>query len=122
MDSILVIAAHPDDEILGCGGTISRHSEVGDVVRVIIVSTGITSRSNNISDDISKEELAALKSSAEKANQIIGVKSLDFLNYPDNRLDSIHMVDLIKDLEKNINAFQPNIIYTHHSGDVNIDV
>lgn len=121
MDSILVIAAHPDDEILGCGGAISRHSEVGDVVRVIIVSTGITSRRDNISDDINKEELAALKSSAEKANQIIGVKSLDFLNYPDNRLDSIQRLDLIKDLEKNINAFQPNIIYTHHSGDVNID-
>ena len=121
MDSVLVIAAHPDDEILGCGGAISRHSEVGDVVRVIIVSTGITSRRDNISDDINKEELAALKSSAEKANQIIGVKSLDFLNYPDNRLDSIQRLDLIKDLEKNINAFQPNIIYTHHSGDVNID-
>ncbi len=121
MDSILVIAAHPDDEILGCGGAIARHSEVGDLVKVIIVSTGITSRSNTISGDIHEEELAALKLSAEKANQILGVKSVDFLNYPDNRLDSIQRLDLIKELERNINTFQPSIIYTHHSGDVNID-
>ena len=96
--SALIVAAHPDDEILGCGGTIARHSEVGDLVRVIIVSTGITSRSNTISSDINKEELAALKMSAEKANQTVGVKSVDFLNYPDNRLDSIQRLDLIKDL------------------------
>ena len=121
MDSILVIAAHPDDEILGCGGAIARHSEDGDFVRVIIVSTGITSRSNNSSCDIHEEELSALKLASEKANKIVGVKSVDFLNYPDNRLDSIQRLDLIKDLEKKINAFKPNIIYTHHSGDVNID-
>ena len=121
MDSILVIAAHPDDEILGCGGTIARHSEIGDLIKVVIVSTGITSRSNSISSDIHKEELEALRLSAEKANQIIGVQRLDFLNYPDNRLDSIDRLDLIKDLEKKINEFQPNIVYTHHSGDLNID-
>ena len=75
MDSILVIAAHPDDEVLGCGGAIARHSELGDSVRVLIVSTGITSRINKISDDIHEEDLAALKFSAEKANQILGVES-----------------------------------------------
>ena len=121
MDSILVIAAHPDDEILGCGGTIARHSEIGDLIKVVIVSTGITSRSNSISSDMHKEELEALRLSAEKANQIIGVQRLDFLNYPDNRLDSIDRLDLIKDLEKKIDEFQPNIVYTHHSGDLNID-
>ena len=68
MDSILVIAAHPDDEILGCGGAIARHSEDGDFVRVIIVSTGITSRSKNSSCDIHEEELSALKLASEKGN------------------------------------------------------
>ena len=121
MDSILVVAAHPDDEILGCGGAIARHSEIGDLVRVLIVSTGITSRGDNIAGEIHGKDLEALKYSAKKANQVIGVESLDFLNYPDNRLDSIQRLDLIKDLEKKITEFQPNIIYTHHSGDLNID-
>ena len=121
MDKVLVIAAHPDDEILGCGGSIARHTEAGDLVEVLIVSTGITSRNKTFSDNSNDEELASLKLCAEKANKIIGVESLHFLDYPDNRLDSIQRLDLIKDLEENINSFQPKIIYTHNSGDLNID-
>ena len=86
---ILVVASHPDDEILGCGGTIAKHSDQGDTVHVLIVAEGATSRSNHSSNDELDEELAELKLSAEKASSILGVQSLQMLGLPDNRLDSI---------------------------------
>jgi len=121
MRSVLVIAAHPDDEILGCGGTISSHVESGDEVNVILVSEGITSRSQKRNREIDSVELNDLIISAQKANKILGVKNLDFLNYPDNRLDSIERLEIIKSIEEKVAKYHPEVIYTHHSSDLNID-
>ena len=102
MGSVLVIAAHPDDEILGCGGTISSHVESGDEVNVILVSEGITSRSKKRNREKDAIELDDLILSAQKANKILGVKNIDFLNYPDNRLDSIERLEIIKSIEEKV--------------------
>ena len=120
-NSVLVIAAHPDDEIIGCGGTIVKHRENNDIVNVLIVSEGETSRNSQRNLSNSKEKLQKLKEDANKANKILGTSELKILDYPDNRLDSIDRLDLIKIIEKNIKEFCPNIIYTHYPWDLNID-
>ncbi len=114
---ILIIVAHPDDEVLGCGGTIARHIISGDSVHLVFLSDGETSRNNANSLDI---ELR--KKSAINAGIILGVTEPPiFLQFPDNRMDSIELLDIIQKLETIIYAINPEVIYTHHSGDLNID-
>ncbi|WP_180271522.1 PIG-L deacetylase family protein [Fredinandcohnia onubensis] len=119
--TVLVIAAHPDDEVLGCGGTIARHVKEGDKVHTVILAEGITSRDKTRNRNAHKEELSELGIAAKRANEILGVHSLKLIDLPDNRLDSLNRLDLIKIVEELINEIKPNIIYTHHIGDVNID-
>tara|TARA_Y100001970_G_scaffold292364_1_gene433399 strand:- start:3603 stop:4301 length:699 start_codon:yes stop_codon:yes gene_type:complete len=118
---VLVVAAHPDDEVLGCGGTISRHIQNGDSVHVLILAEGITSRSKlNINGRL-KKELLSLSESAHRANKILGTTSISINHFPDNRMDSIDLLDVVKKVEEYIIKIEPNIVYTHHAGDVNID-
>ncbi|MED1642041.1 PIG-L family deacetylase [Brevibacillus agri] len=119
--SILVIAAHPDDEVLGCGGTIARHVSEGDKVHVVILAEGLTSRDPSRNREEREEELSLLGEAAKKANSILGVHVLRLHNFPDNRMDSLHLLDVTKTVENFIEEFQPEIVYTHHGGDVNID-
>jgi len=117
--SVLVVVAHPDDEILGCGGTIARHCAQGDRVHVLIMAEGITSR---ISTGVDKNaELSELGKHAQRANQVLGVAELTLLQYPDNRMDSSVLLDIVQDIEKAIGRNFPEIVYTHHASDVNID-
>lgn len=118
---VLVVAAHPDDEILGCGATIASHIEHGDQVSVLIMAEGATSRLFKRNRSEVKDELSELHLAALAANDILGVTRLQLLDFPDNRMDSVDLLDVIKVIEAEINAWQPNILYTHHSGDVNID-
>jgi len=119
--TILVIAAHPDDEVLGCGGTIARHAKAGDAVHVVILGEGITSRDGKRSRESNKDSLAKLSKAAHQANDILGVKSLVLHDFPDNRLDSLDRLDVIKAVEGFSERYEPDIIYTHHCGDLNID-
>lgn len=118
---VLVVAAHPDDEVLGCGATIARHARNGDDVRVLILAEGVTSR------DVTRErkgrgrELSILAKASEKANKLLGVKKLVMHDFPDNRMDSVDMLDIVKVVEAQIIRHRPGIIYTHHAGDLNID-
>ncbi len=121
MKNILVVAAHPDDEVLGCGGTIAKHTKVGDEVHVVILTEGITSRDKQRNPKRRKLELQKLVESAQMANKVLGVSSLNLHNFPDNRMDSVDLLDIIKVIEGYINKHQPEIVYTHHSGDLNID-
>ena len=120
-DSVLVVAGHPDDEVLGCGGTIARHADVGDQVQVLIVAEGATSRQEQRNRNQASDELSALAQAAQKAGAILGVKEVELLDLPDNRLDSLDRLDLIKQIELRIERHQPRVVYTHHAGDVNID-
>ncbi len=126
MKNILVIAAHPDDEILGCGGTMAKHISNGDTVHVVIMAEGLTSRFNTREEAFEqqntlKDELEHLKKTARKANAVLGVEDVAFEGFPDNRMDSIDLLDIVKRVEYHITRTKPDIIYTHHVGDVNID-
>ncbi len=119
--TVLVVAAHPDDEVLGAGGTIARHAEAGDMVYVLIVAEGATSRQQFRDRDEVANELFSLGKAAQAAGSILGVAAVDLLSLPDNRLDSLDRLDLIKQIEQKIALYQPHVVYTHHAGDVNID-
>ena len=115
---VLIVAAHPDDELLGCGGAILHHLYQGDKVRVTIVAEGLTSRE---SKNKSNQDTAGLKNITKKICEEVGIKELDFLDFADNRLDDYNLLDVIKPIENIINTFKPEIIYTHHYGDLNKD-
>jgi len=118
---ILIVAAHPDDEVLGCGGTMAHHALNGDDVHVCILAEGVTSRADKRNCTKYATELSELASAAQEASKILGVKSLTIEKFPDNRLDSINRLDLIKRVERIIKKVQPEIVYTHHCGDLNVD-
>ena len=113
---VLVVAAHTDDEVLGCGGTIARHVAEGDEVCVAFMADGVSSR---LSATSAEHELRS--AAAEGARKILGMHKNFYLNFPDNRLDSIPLLDIVRKLELVINEIQPEIVYTHHCGDLNID-
>ncbi len=119
--TVLVIAAHPDDEILGCGGAMASHSAACDEVHTVIVAEGITSRDNARDREKRIDDLSILGTAARAAGSILGVASVDLLDMPDNRMDSVDLLDIIKVVEAQITKFQPDVIYTHHHGDLNID-
>ncbi len=120
-NEVLVVAAHPDDEVLGCGGSIARHADAGDHVQVLIVAEGATSRQQQRDRGQVDTELNDLAFAAQKAGEILGATGVELLDLPDNRLDSIDCLDLVKLIEARIERYQPQIVYTHHAGDVNID-
>ncbi len=114
---VMVIAAHPDDEILGCGATMARHISLGDHVETLILGEGATSRDQNDA----QQEVSSLRVQAQAANKILGVTSVHFGGLPDNRFDSRDLLDVIKVVEHFKRLVQPDVVYTHHSGDLNID-
>lgn len=117
---VLVVAAHPDDELLGVGATIVKHIENGDMCYALILGEGITSRYNKRDlADISKVE--ELHEDTFQAAKVIGYEKVYLENFPDNRFDSVDLLDIIKIIEKYIEKIKPDIIYTHHSGDLNVD-
>ena len=117
----LVIAAHPDDELLGCGASIAKWINAGEEVHILIMAEGATSRTVNRNIEQKSEELSLLTKSAQQAAQIIGAKSLKLSGFPDNRMDSIDLLDIVKVIESEIELLQPKTVVTHHSGDLNID-
>lgn len=118
-EKILVIAAHPDDEILGCGGTIAKKIiKEKAIVNTLIMSKGILSR-DNIKNK--KNKVKNNERKARAANKLLGIENLEILNFPDNGFDSIPRLKLIKEIEKKIKVFLPDTIYTHFHGDLNID-
>jgi len=120
MKTMLTIVAHPDDEILGVGGTLAKYINDGDEVYCLILGEGMTSR-NKKREDTEQEKLEELHNDTLKAAEIIGFKDVFFSNFPDNRFDSVDLLDIIKEIEKYIVKINPDIIYTHHHGDLNID-
>ena len=118
---ILVIVAHPDDEILGCGGSMAKWVKDGNEVHVLILAEGSTSRGKIRDRKDHKVELTHLSEAANEAGQIIGIDSINLMDYPDNRMDSVDLLDVIKTIEKYLEKIKPEVVLTHHFGDLNID-
>lgn len=114
--TVLVIAAHTDDEALGCGGTIARHVAEGDTVHAVFMADGVTSRPGSTDADQERRMTAAAQ-----AHRILGLDQVEYLGFPDNRMDSQPLLDVVQRLEIIVRSLAPQVIYTHHHGDLNID-
>lgn len=117
---ILVVAAHPDDEVLGCGGTIARLSQEGHEISIAIFGEGVTSRyrQRELADRSLVQDLHA---SSRRVGKLLGAKDVFTHNLPDNRFDTVPLLDVIKIVEDLIARLAPEVIYTQHGGDLNID-
>lgn len=113
-ERVLVIAAHPDDEALGCGGTIARHADSGDDVYALFMTDGVGARG-------AKQDKSARRKACDQAAKILGVKKTFHENFPDNAMDTVSLLSITKSIEKIIKQINPSVIYTHHAGDLNID-
>ena len=118
---ILIVAAHPDDEILGCGGTVARLIRKGHEAFTLILGEGVTSRSDSMDRAKNGKALSVLKREAMAANKIIGVKSVMFYDFPDNRFDTVPFLDIVKAVETVKRRIKPEIVFTHYEKDLNID-
>ena len=118
---ILVIAAHPDDEVLGCGGTIARLVKEGNTVYTLILGEGITSRDETRNRRKREKEIKELRLQIKRANKIIGVRDTFVFDFPDNRFDTVALLDIVKTIEKVKIDVKPDIVFTHHRGDLNVD-
>ena len=112
-NNILVIAAHPDDELLGCGGTIAKHIRNGDNVCFVIVCEGSSHRGVDQEDNEQHHALLAAK--------ILGVQDVKMLGFPDQKLDTYTLTEIITPLEEIVNSFRPSIVYCQYGGDINRD-
>ncbi len=119
LKKILVIAAHPDDEVLGCGGAIYNHVDRGDTVSCCILGEGQTARMEKNKKATIK--ITELTKAAQAAAKKLGVTRLFRFHIPDNRFDSVDLLDIIKLIEQVKAKIDPDVIYTHHYGDLNLD-
>jgi LmbE family N-acetylglucosaminyl deacetylase len=113
--TILVVVAHPDDEVLGSGGTLARHAGRGDEVHIAFLTDGVGARSED-------RAAAAQRAAASKqAAAHLGAHEPRFLGFPDNRLDAVDLLTVVKAIEAVVADVKPDTVYTHHGGDLNID-
>ena len=119
--NILVVAAHPDDEILGCGGAVARLVKEGATVYVLILGEGVTSREETRNREKKLKELENLKNESLAANRLLGVREVFFHDIADNRFDTVPFLDIVKIIEKCKREIRPGIIFTHFRNDLNID-
>lgn len=129
----LVIVAHPDDEVLGMGGTIKKLTKNDNDVKIVIMATGISSRRSSdyknstkyeINDQTLKkinEQINNLRKDAKKASNVLGVKDVQFEHFPDNEMDTVSNLQITKKIEEVIQSYKPDVVYTHSQFDINVD-
>lgn len=119
---IMIVVAHPDDELLGLGGTMHRWIKTQNITtHVVVLGEGITSRGDNRDVEKCKQELEIHRNNIKNAQKAIGYHSVSIYDFADNRFDSHDLLDIVKVVEKEKQNFKPEIIFTHHGGDLNVD-
>jgi LmbE family N-acetylglucosaminyl deacetylase len=112
--NVLVFASHPDDEILGAGATLAGHASRGDEVHAVVLAEGASSR-------YSETMQQALQKAGLRAAEEIGFASIRFEGLPDQRLDTVPLIEITQGLEAILDELDPEVVYTHFPGDVNVD-
>lgn len=115
MNTVVIVAAHPDDEVLGCAGTIALHSKRGDAVHIVFLADGENSRVE------ASPQLSMRRTMAENAMRTLGARSVQFFDFPDNAMDSVPFLRIVQTLEQVLKPLQPHLVYTHFGHDLNID-
>lgn len=121
MKKILIVVAHPDDELFGCGGSIPIYKDSNSDIRVLYISEGVTSRYLNQNDSKAQIEIKERELMANESSKFLGYKILDFLRYPNLRMQNIDFLELVKKILFYIEDFKPDLVFTHHPGDLNPD-
>lgn len=114
--AVAVIVAHPDDEVLLAGGAIARHADAGDSVRILILATGAAARGGD-----QAAAMEHLRAEAQRAAKILGAASVGLREFPDNRMDTVPLLEVVKSVEAFLAEAPCDLIYTHHRGDLNVD-
>ena len=114
--NVLVVAAHPDDELLGCGGSLIKLSRKKCKIFALFFTDGVSSRERN-----NNKEAISRKKDSLKSLKIVGVQNTKFLSYPDNALDKVPLIKITREIENVIKKFKPDTIFTHSNVDLNID-
>jgi LmbE family N-acetylglucosaminyl deacetylase len=117
---VLIVVAHPDDEVLGCGGTIGRLVLEGHEIHIAVLGEGITSRYDT-REEADSELLVVHRERCQRAADMLGAKELHTYALPDNRFDTVPLLEVAKIVEELISVIGPEVIYTHHGGDLNVD-
>ncbi len=119
-ERVLVFAAHPDDETLGCGATLVRHARRGDQISIVAFADGVGSRAGaGIAGVL--QSVAERHGMMRRACKILGTEDVWLHQFPDNRMDRVDMLQIVQQAEEHLKRFKPTLVYTHHGSDVNID-
>lgn len=116
MKKIAIIAAHPDDEAIGCGATIIKAKEQGHEIHLLYMTDGISSRNN-----LSEEEHYTRKLQSNLVNELIHPKTFLNLDFPDNQMDKVSLLEIIKKIEDFLLEVKADIVITHTNSELNID-
>ncbi|SCM73484.1 PIG-L family deacetylase [Desulfovibrio sp. 86] len=114
---VLIVAAHPDDEMLGCGGTIARLRQEGKNIHILLLGEGPAARTSQNAE----EARSVARSSAHKAAATLGIDNVCFAALPDNRFDTVALLDIVQIIEKVAAMTRPDVVFTHHAWDMNQD-
>ncbi len=123
MTKVLVIVAHADDEAIGCGGMLIKHQQQGDEIRIIYMTNGVDARQHDSNKQNIKDKrcIDIRRNSQQKACHFLNIKQSYNFDFPDNQMDQVPLIRVVKVIEEIISTYQPNLIYTHHGGDLNVD-
>jgi len=119
MKKVMLVAAHPDDELLGCGGTLLYFKKKGYDIKIIFLSDGESSRLRK--KNKKKLLIKRREKQAIKISELCNFRKPSFARFPDNQLDGVLLIKIIKFIEREIIKFKPSILITHNENDLNID-
>jgi LmbE family N-acetylglucosaminyl deacetylase len=119
--TVFCVIAHPDDEVLGVGGTLARHAAQGDEVHVcVLAETEVSRNRNEPTTDEMSERQRERRDATRRACDRLGVESVTFYDFPENEFDTVPLIDIVQTVEEELSRIDPEVVYTHHYGDLNI--